>query len=115
MHTINDGNASHFKELVMFPDYMSSGLWCFCGLGTGDPQEEIPISNNLVKLIEFWNDHWDLASTTASKENWSPDRINAYEKEIINIGRILSERVSNAVPCKLLENRCKLNIVKHSW
>jgi len=117
MHTIRDENAKHFEEIVLFPDYTSSGIWCSCGLGSGNPEEVLPLSNDLIKLVQFWNDYWDMASERMSlKENRNNiEGIKYIEKEIINIGRILREQIADIIPCELLEDRCKLNITDYNW
>jgi hypothetical protein len=114
MHKINDENAEHFKELVLFPDYTSSGIWCSCGLGLGNPKDELNLSDTIVDLIQFWNDYWDMASTGVSNKSIDKEATENLEKEIINIGRILMDKVAKFIPCELLEERCKLNIVNHN-
>ncbi len=115
MHTLKDGKGSHYKKVYVYPDYTSSGIWCSCGLAIANPSEEIAIPHSLTELIEFWNDYWDFASTTASKNKWDNEAIEYHRKKILVVGRILSKQLSQFVPCELLEDRCELNITDFQW
>lgn len=108
MHTINDGKGSHFKKLVIFPDYTSSGIWCSCGLGLGDPKEELELPHGLIDLIDFWNTYWEMASDEDCNIS-----LDYAQKEINRIGNILSSMVwEQGIPCEFLEDRSKINRIK---
>ena len=106
MHTINDSEG-HFKELLLFPDYSSSGLWCVCGLGIGDPKNELNIPYGLVDLVDLWNSYWESCDEfQVSNPNADTRRYN--EEQIMNTGRILAEMISQHVPCEFIEERSRL-------
>lgn len=105
MHTLDDKN-NHYKELQLFPDYSSSGIWCSCGLGISDPLEETNIPYHIVELVDGWNLLWEHMSMYP--ENISVENV---EKKIISIGRILANQISKYTSCTLREDACRLNIM----
>lgn len=102
MHTIKDKGAHHFKELILAPDYSSTGLWCSCGLGLADPEGTLGIPERLTKLAQLWNDFWDVASTHKRGE------INPFLPEIISIGEYIAKEISEYIPCTLNKETCAL-------
>ena len=107
-HSIRDENVKHFEELLLFPDYASSGLWCSCGLGIGNPQDGIPLPYQIIELVDLWNSYWEAMDEDAKETG-----INEYaEKQIINTGRILCEMISDIIPCEFLEERSTLKRYK---
>lgn len=108
MHTIRDEGVKHFTKILLFPDYTSSGIWCSCGLGLGNPKEVLNVSNDLIDLVDFWNTYWEMAS----EENSRID-INYAQEEINRIGKILAGMFwEQGLACDFLEDRSKINRIK---
>lgn len=107
MHTINS-NTEHFKELILFPDYTASGIWCSCGLGCSDPEDTLNLPHWLIEIIDMWSFHWDLCSTNHVGLN-----VENVEKQILDVGKHLAEKVSEFIPCQIDEDRCKLNCIEN--
>ena len=103
-HMMDDING-HYKSLLLFPDYSSTGLWCECGISISDPLEKTNIPYELIELVDCWNLLWEHMSMYNKSIN-----VEIVEKKIISVGRILEERISEYVPCTLIEESCKLNI-----
>lgn len=101
MHTLAD-TEGHCKELLLFPDYSSTGLWCSCGLGLGNPEDVLDIPERLIKLVDLWNHYWEL-TTPNHKGNQNP-----FLPEIIMVGEYIAEEISKYIPCTLDKERCAL-------
>ena len=103
MHTINDGEG-HFKNLLLFPDYASSGLWCSCGLGLGDPKEELNLPYEIIDLVDLWNSYWEAMDEDAMESG----RNDYSQNQIINTGRILAKMISRHISCEFVEERSRI-------
>lgn len=99
MHTLEDQDQ-HYKEILLFPDYASSGLWCSCGLSIANPIEDLFVPRNIIELVDLWNSYWEACDNDGIKNEYA---IN----QIISTGRILREMISEYIPCEFLEERCK--------
>ncbi len=101
MHKLED-TKKHYKKLLLFPDYASSGLWCSCGLGLGNPEDVLPnVPVGIIELIDLWNSYWESCDNDGIKNEYA-------QNQIISTGRTLANMVSEYIPCQFLDERCKL-------
>ncbi len=98
-------NCNHKnKKIILRPDFSSTGVWCECGIGFGDPIKHFPnIPEGIFELVQLWNDYWDdnCFMDSLGKKVDSQDRIN-------KMGLELSKIISKYHQCEFYKENSKI-------
>jgi len=79
-------------KLKLFPDYCSSGIWCFhCGCNLSSLQ----IPDGLIDLCGIWNDMWDHQ---INSKFYFDDKY--FAKVFISTGKYLCELINQYCYCE---------------
>lgn len=95
------------KKIILYPDFSSSGVWCECGAGFGDPIKKFThVPEGVFELVQLWNNYWDDVSFKdhpSYLNGVNPDAIDYHQYRINKMGRELSKIISRYHPCSFDE------------
>jgi hypothetical protein len=84
------------------PDYSSTALWCTnpkCGCEISNPKKSLPkLSEEIISLIEIWNQYWDNQMINANMDK------NEFKRIFENVGSHLAQEINKKYECKFEEN-----------
>lgn len=99
------------KKILLFPDFSSTGVWCECGCGFGNPLINFfHIPEGVMELIQLWNDYWQDSCFLDSYWDGVPttEEVEFRQARVNKMGRELSKIVSRYHPCVFMEERSKI-------
>lgn len=101
---MNIQNCNHKnKKIILYPDFSSSGVWCECGIGFGDPIKVFThVPEGVFELVRLWNNYWDDVSFSdhpSYLDGVTEDVVGYHQHRINKMGQELSKIISKYHPC----------------